>query len=421
MRLQLRRETAVAAALVFSLFLVASVAPATADYLSEWNSNFPVLGLSVTPYPEYTAAESCVAASGVVYCVGGLNISGMPVSSVYSAPVSKLGVKAWTNQTSYPTDVAGESCFLHPGYVYCVGGLERAQTNVSQSLVSSSVYYAPLVGSQIGNWTETSSYPFGVYDTSCSVASDTVYCIGGHNETSVSVDLVEYASLSSAGVSAWKDAGRYPLPVSGESCSTYVGTLYCVGGLNATSIAVGDVYHAPLAGGALNWAKDVSYPNPVAGQSCLVHTSTMYCVAGLNATSLATRAVYLAALDGSHLIWKASVFYPIAVQGESCAIDSNEIYCFGGFDGFSLTDHVFFSTIGTPQQTATQTSTTSDTTSSTTGTASAAATGSSGQGSVALIFNSALIYAVSIAVAVAVAGVVARRARGSEPRPLASP
>ena len=329
---------------------LASLQPvAYADYLTEWSGSVPVLGFAVHNYPSPVAAHSCVATEGRVFCVGGLNATSQTTKSTYAATLSNLGIGEWTKLRDYPTGIAGQACVSYSGYIYCVGGLQVAGTSTSNSLITPAVYFAPIASSGIGEWIRTIDYPFGVYDQSCAVSQGYIYCVGGIGSNSSTVSAMEYAQLSPSGISEWKTTSSYPVKISAESCSAYTSRLYCVGGLNATSIAVDLVFYASLNGTEPGWTEGTTYPTPVAGQSCIVHYPGLYCVGGLNATSLATKSVFFSYLNETHLNWTGSVAYPIYVQSQSCVDYSSQIYCIGGYDGLQVLDSAYFSSVGPSQ------------------------------------------------------------------------
>ena len=329
--------------------LASSQPVAYADYLTEWSGSVPVLGFAVHNYPSPVAAHSCVASEARVFCVGGLNGTSQTTKSTYAAPLSKLGIGEWTKLGDYPTGIAGQVCVAYSGYIYCVGGLQAAGTSTSNSLITPSVYFAPIAASGMGGWTRTIDYPFGVYDESCAVSQGYIYCVGGISSNSSAVSAVEYARLSPSGIADWRNASSYPVKIAAESCSAYASRLYCVGGLNATSMAIDSVYYASINGTEPGWAGETAYPTAVAGQSCIVHYPGLYCVGGLNATSLATRSVFFAYLNETHLNWIGSVAYPVDVQSQSCVGYSSQIYCIGGYNGLQILQSAYFSSVG-PEQ-----------------------------------------------------------------------
>ena len=344
------------------LLLTTLVPAASADYLTKWTGSVPVLGVVVNGYPGLVAGESCIAQTSIVYCIGGLDRNDQPTNMTYAAPVTGLGVGRWGRLIDYPIEVAGESCVADLGYIYCIGGFERGVASNSTTEVTPASYFAPLAGLNIGNWTRTTDYPFGVFDQSCTVSFDYVYCIGGIASNSTGVSDVEYAQLSPSGIEQWNSGIPYPSSVSAGSCTSYARNIYCVGGLNGASRATSSVYYISLAGRSLNWTMATNYPNPVAGHSCVIHYPDLYCIGGLNATAYATRGVFFSYLNNTNLRWIPSIFYPVNVQSQSCVTDSTYVYCIGGYDGQTFLASVYFSTIGTEQENSTPGTVTSSTT-----------------------------------------------------------
>jgi len=328
------------------VFLALSQPVAYADYLTEWSGTAPVLGFTVHNYPSPVAALSCVASEARVFCVGGLNGTSQTTGSTYSAPLSKLGIGEWTKLGDYPTGIAGQACVAYSGYIYCVGGLQVAETSTSNPQITPAVYFAPITASGMGGWIRTTDYPFGVYNQSCAVSQGYIYCVGGIDSNSSAVSAVECAQLLPSGISGWRTASSYPVKVAAESCSAYASRLYCVGGLNATSIATDTVFYASLNRTVPGWTGETAYPNPVAGQSCIVRYPGLYCVGGLNATSLATRSVFFSYLNETLVNWIGSVAYPVDIQSQSCVGYSSQIYCIGGYDGVQVLESVYFASVG---------------------------------------------------------------------------
>ncbi len=363
-----RRKLYAGLAVAFAI-LVSFQPLASADYLTRWSGSVPVLGVHVENYPVPVAAQSCVASGTEVVCIGGLNGTAHTTNTTYAAQVSGLGVGNWSRLPDYPTGIAGEACVTYSGYVYCVGGLQKEGSANSTSVVTSAVYFAPLNGTEAGTWTKAADYPFKVFNESCAVSDGYVYCVGGIGPDDTAVSEVEYARLLPSGIAGWMLADYYPERIAAESCSTYSGRLFCVGGLNASSFAVNSVYSSALNGPAMNWVEASDYPTSVAGQSCVVHYPGLYCVGGLNSTAYATRAVYFSYINGTRLDWTASVFYPVSVQGQSCASLSNQIYCVGGYNGCGFLRSVYFSSVGSTPPASPQTASTFQSSSSTSTTA----------------------------------------------------
>ena len=300
--------------------LAANVGPAGASPVDSvgsesWNTT--------TPYPTDIWTQSCVASGGYVYCVGGLTGTQTVkdvTSVVYYAPLSPSGIGQWTKTTSYPVQIRAQSCVAASSTIYCVGGY-------TTSAVSSGVYYASLSSSGVGQWTKTTSYPTAVWTNSCAASGSGIYCVGGITPVQNESSSVYFAPFSSSGIGQWTSATSYPVGVQQQSCLTSGSDLYCVDGYADTR-----VYYAPLTSSGLGqWAETSGYPftTGVDEASCAALSGEIYCVGGYTGPTISSD-VYQAALSSSGVDqWVAATDYPSGVWAESC-VASNGIYCVGG-------------------------------------------------------------------------------------------
>src|SRR5580658_4867873 len=125
--------------------------------------------------------------------------------------LAAVSLGQWMPTTNYPLQVAGASCFVYSGNVYCLGGFDAKDKDYNNA------YYAPLSSSGIGAWTPTKPYPADIDSASCVLSSATVYCVGGENSTSV-VSSVYDAPVTSDGIGAWSQSAAYPQTIAATSC-----------------------------------------------------------------------------------------------------------------------------------------------------------------------------------------------------------
>jgi len=116
--------------------------------------------------------------------------------------------------------------------VYCVGGY-----------TSTATYYASLAPSGVGEWKNTTGYPFtvGANLISCVVIGGEIVCVGGHTGPNVSSDVYQ-AMVSPSGIGKWLNSTSYPVGVFGQSCVTSAGKIYCVGGETASGSIINATY-----------------------------------------------------------------------------------------------------------------------------------------------------------------------------------
>lgn len=254
--------------------------------------------LDTSSYPQDIANQSCVASSSYVYCVGGTHDdSEDDVASSYFAQVNGSGVVgAWTPTTQFPVPVDTQSCVASSGYIYCVGGYNETDGQELDTSASNSVYYAPIASTGIGNWTETTSYPPGVYLPSCAASGGYIYCLGGLNSNGNAQSADYYAAASSAGVGSWSQTTSYKISASGMSCVVSGGNIYCVGGETQSAFSK-NVYYAPVSSTGIGaWTQVSSYP-VASATDCVVASSSLYCVGGFDGSSVGENSdVYFAPL-----------------------------------------------------------------------------------------------------------------------------
>ncbi len=243
-------------------------------------------------------ADSCVQSSGYVYCVGGTyDDTGDDTAHSYYATVGSDGVTGqWSQTTSYPYPVDSQYCTTSSAYIYCVGGFEESDGMNASSTSTEQAWFAPLSASGIGTWTNTTAYPSGIAAPSCYSGAGTIYCIGGVDSSGDGVSTVYYASLSSTGIGNWTETSAYPYAGIGQACVITGGYIYCVGGETSSGF-VNSVYYATASStGVGTWTKGPNYPDS-AWTSCATVAGYMYCVGGVdNSSNQISGSTYFAAL-----------------------------------------------------------------------------------------------------------------------------
>ena len=271
---------------------------ASAVSSASWNISKWVSGAA--SYPKPIQGQSCVEYSGDVYCVGGsYDPSQDDVASSYYAPIEADGLPGtWQNTTAYPIPIDTQSCVASSGYIYCVGGVNETNGFYAESVNSSSVWYAPLSSMGIGQWALSKAYPTGVYYETCLASGGYIYCITGAGSNGSPVSTDYYARLTSEGVGTWTQTTAYPVSLSGQSCAIYSGDIYCVGGEGSIGSYTNAVYYASISSGGIgSWVKGGGYPLSVQ-TTCVSSMGWIYCMGGFDSTSLnETSATYYASFS----------------------------------------------------------------------------------------------------------------------------
>ena len=297
--------------------------------------------------------QQCVNSSAYIYCVGGVDANNGPRNDVYTSNAlspSFLNISSWAPQTNlYPLDINAPSCVSSSGTLYCIGGIYDDNGDDTAS-----TYYAALTGGSVGKWISTTAYPIPTDTQSCVSSASFVYCVGGNNETNGlssnarNSSSVWYAPLSSSGIGNWSLTAAYPggfYPV----CYTAQQTIYCLGGILPDGNSANSVYYAALsAKGVGPWTQTTSYPASLAGQACTILSSTIFCVGGEGNGNAFSHNVYYATVSSSGVgPWKTGPAYPVASITD-CVSVHTEIYCIGGFVSSSsnVTPEVYFASQG---------------------------------------------------------------------------
>jgi len=263
----------------------------SSSLISSSSTNITVWNGEASSYPVDIQAQSCISYSNYVYCVGGqYDDSQDDTASSYFTTVSNNGeLGAWISTTAYPIPIDSQYCVASSGYIYCVGGVNETavsgtngtEGSESSSTVSNSVYFAPISSSGIGNWTLSVAYPSSIYYPSCYASGDYIYCLGGTNSANNVQNNVYFALLSSSGVGTWTQTKAYPVSLVGQYCVISSGYIYCVGGSeNAQDTYTNAVYYAPVSSSGIGtWKSSASYPLGTETE-CATSSNYIYCVGG---------------------------------------------------------------------------------------------------------------------------------------------
>jgi N-acetylneuraminic acid mutarotase len=372
-RSKMRRSFGLSLILAFVIALLAfptnTVAAAS---VGQWTST--------TSYPLQVAGDSCALYSDNVYCIGGFDAKGKDYANTYYASLSDSGIGAWTSTTPYPALVDSSACVVSSAVMYCVGG-------ENSTSVLSNVYDAPLSQTGIGAWSQAAAYPQTIAAPSCVVYSGYVYCIGGFDITGDETAAAYYSSLSS-GLTSWTSTTSYPFAVNSEACMVQANYVYCVAGNEESGLPqfpVANVYYAELSASGIGpWTETTQYPNALASVSCVLNSGTIYCAGGFNLNQISSNHVYFSTITASGVSsWTNSTAYPVPFDVSSCVTDFSYMYCIAGrtFEGkavtmsnadyFALLGGAGTSTTSTSSTTASSTTVSSSTSRTTTSTSTA--------------------------------------------------
>jgi hypothetical protein len=248
----------------------------------------------------------------------------------------------WGCAAPYPlqiagtSGIAGEQCVSNSPSLYCIGGVD------ANGGPHSDVYAGSATSSgNITAWDlSPNGYPKDVSGESCVTALGNVYCVGGFDDASADdTNSSFYAQLvSGGGVGTWFYATPYPVAIDSLSCVAGSSMIYCVGGNNETDATNGTVapsdsaWYAQLSPTGIGaWTRTTSYPSSAFLPSCTGAGGFIYCVGGADPNGNPLGDAFYASLAPSGIgQWVPTTGYPLPATGQSCNTAAGYIYCVGG-------------------------------------------------------------------------------------------
>jgi len=277
----------------------------------------------------------------------------------YAALVTTSNSSKWELGADYPLEVqdtigvSGQQCVNSASYIVCIGGMDISGGPQNGVYLSSSVSSS---GGNITGWApESYPYPQPIFGQSCVTYSGFVYCVGGtYDDGGDDLATSYYAPLSSTGiVGKWNSTTAFPVPVDSQYCIASSGYIYCLGGwtesngLNASRALSSFDYFAPISSSGIgDWNQTAPYPTGDYLPSCYSENNYIYCLGGVDGGSSALSTAYYAPLSSSGLgPWTATTSYPFDGIGQSCAFSSGYIYCVGGETSSGFSNLVYYALV----------------------------------------------------------------------------
>jgi len=248
----------------------------------------------------------------------------------------------WSCAAGYPVEVAGnygvaaEQCTANSTYFSCVGGLD------ANGGPHSEVYVGTLATSgNITGWAQNPTpYPTTVSGESCVTSSGYMYCVGGSYDSAGDDVAASYYSQigNGGGLGTWFYTTPYPIAVDSQSCVASSSYIYCVGGNNETDGTDGtvapsnSVWYAQLTPtGIGHWSRTAPYPSNSYLPTCFTAGHYIYCLGGVDSSDNPLGNAYYATISANGLgEWVPTTSYPLPATGQACAVSGNYVYCVGG-------------------------------------------------------------------------------------------
>ena len=321
-------------------------------------------------------SASSVVYNGFIYVLGGLNSSGVGVSTVqYAQILSNGSVGAWGVTTSLTTVNYYLTSIAYNGYVYEIGGSGQLSVN-----------FAPINSDgTLGSWQSTTSLSTAGQSATSDVYNGFIYVLGGYNGSVVSD--ANYAQISGSGfftpwtttsalvsdtVGKGRSAVTYGPAVQNSTAVTYNGYIYNIGGstnsVSPSAYSPGIEYASISSNGTLGtWTTTTSLPTGLAGSAAFAYNNYLYVFNGTTAEYVSISStgalgttwttttsppisdndeveyngyVYLTSTTSSYYIsitstgalgatWISAASIPIGVIGSNSVVYGNYIYDIG--------------------------------------------------------------------------------------------
>lgn len=197
-----------------------------------------------------------------------------------------------------------------------------------------------LVGGTLNDWEATTNIPATLYGHQLCTWRNYLYCIGGHNGSSV-VNTVYRATFqnsgaSNVGISGWTTLTALPVSLRDAAVVSTQNYLIVIGGHNADSICR-NIYTAKFNsdGSVAGWSvSPVSLPQPMYGMRAVVAQGNLYIIGGTTSDNASgySNKVYLGKVNALGELYELTetVTLPVALNRHAVATDGQHVYVTGG-------------------------------------------------------------------------------------------
>lgn len=287
--------------------------------------------------PDTIQLSGSAAYNGYIYSVGGID-NASTVLGVYYAKLGTDGaIGAWAVTSALPLNLLDVNVVVSNGYIYAIGGATSA-TNGSNV---STVYYAKINNDgTLGTWTSTSSLLTATSRAAAVVSNGYIYEMGGVNNSNTKLAEIEHTKINNDGtLGTWS---RTSVPLTSATAfltaTANNGYIYEAGGsTDSGTVATAD-YIKVNNDGTLNasgWATTAALSTPTTRASSVVNNGYLYEIGGLDASSDNLPNVYYAQFNnnGSLGSWTATANLPAGIYDATATAYNGYMYVLGGVHG----------------------------------------------------------------------------------------
>jgi hypothetical protein len=234
----------------------------------------------------------------------------------------------FTQGTSLPINLTDSSVVVTTNRIYLMGG------RTTTSTWTSAVYTAPInADGTLGSWASATPLPEVLTQANVIITKNRVYIMGAGTGLYSVTSKIYTAPINADGtIGVWSGAGNIPQGLASSSPVVIKNFVYLLGGYNGSTF-VGNVYKAPInVDGTLGaWTSSTSLPVGVSNSQAIVTKTRVYLLGGFSG-SAPISTVYTAPInaDGSLGAWSTGPELPIAAYCTYAFATRNRIYFMGG-------------------------------------------------------------------------------------------
>ncbi len=302
--------------------------------------------------------------NGYLYAVGGYDSTSTGTASdIQFAKINVSDGSIGLFATSVVTfgQRWGVKVTVSNSYAYLTGGCTAGSAPASCSARTDVIQTFQIYNNDSGapaNYTTASpsnlfaTDRFGVAGT---VLNGYIYVAGGCvgiKDCDDTSDLVDFAELGDDGtVGTWTNTTDLPAELVYGQLEEAGGTLYYIGGQDATGAAVSTVYYATPAGdGSISSWSTASNGLPATRTAlgATVWNDRIYVTGGRSGSSVASTVYYSPDLSGGGNIssaWTSGTGFNVARSGATAIAYANNLYILGGYDGLNFLSDVQYTQI----------------------------------------------------------------------------
>lgn len=313
---------------------------------AEINYRQDVIKITTSSYsgrnlPQAVSGHQLAVMGNKIYCIGGVNETGTPVTNVARTSASD-DYAAWEAGVALSSGVTEHQVVTSGGRVFLIGGYSGGETK-STVLTAD---YSPLTG-LLGGWVERLALPEPRRGGRAFIIGNTLYYVGGRDNGNVVSNKVFISAVTESGhVVGWSEAESLPAGLRDMSLIVTSKYVYLIGGYDANGL-FGGCYRAEIqpnstigTGNLFTWQNQgfniSGYIGYRARAGVRVTSTRAWIYGGISEFATGLTSVISAPIDPNTGIlqttsWSVdSAYLPYALYDHQVATLSNSVIVVGG-------------------------------------------------------------------------------------------